>query len=53
MPNFFLVTAWFNEVRKDRIQWSAKAQKYEHGKIYSKDLGNVFIFGINTSILKE
>ena len=53
MPNFVLITAWFNEIRRDKISWSSKEQRYDYSKVYSKDLGNVFIFGINTTMLTK
>lgn len=53
MPNYVIFVAWYNEVRKESINWKSKEQKYFWSNIYSKDLGNVFVFGINTTLLKE
>ena len=53
MPNYVISVAWYNEIRKESITWKSKEQKYFCSNIYSKNLGNVFIFGINTTMLKE
>ena len=44
---------WFNEVRKFRFFYNSKIKKYTYEKIYGKDLGDVYIIGINTTLLKD
>ena len=53
LPTVDMYFTWFNEVRKFRFFYNSKIKKYTYEKIYGKDLGDVYIIGINTSLLKD
>ena len=52
-PTYELYIGWFDTIRKFRLFYSNQKKKYDQEQIYKKDLGSVYVFGINTTLLKD
>lgn len=52
-PNVLMYIAWFNVVKKVKLEYDEKQRKFTGTTVYSKDLGDVFICGLNTSMMAD
>ena len=52
-PNVLMYIAWFNVVKKVRLEYDEKTRKFTGTTVYSKDLGDVFLCGLNTSMMVD
>ena len=52
-PNVLMYIAWFNVVKKVRLEYDEKTRKFTGTTVYSKDIGNVFLCGLNTSMMAD
>ena len=52
-PNVLMYIAWFNVVKKVKLEYDEKLRKFTGTTVYSKDLGDVFICGLNTSMMAD
>ena len=46
-PNVFMYVAWFNQLLKYKIYYIKKEDKFGAKSVFSKDLGNCYICGLN------
>lgn len=52
-PNVVMYIAWFNTVQKIRIEYKDRTRKFEGTTVYKKDIGDLFLTAINTSMVPE
>ena len=51
LPTVDVYYSWFGEVRKYCAQYKTLEKKYVIQRLLTKDLGNVFVVGINTNLI--
>ena len=52
-PNVDMYIAWFNEIKKVQFEYKPKIDKFEAETSYKYSTGNIFIVGMNISMLKD
>lgn len=52
-PNVELYIAWFNEIKKIKLEYKARTDKFEATTQFTRLLGNNFYIGFNINLVKD
>ena len=52
-PNVDMYCAWFNEIKKVKLEYNEEKKKFGSEIVYTIDIGNSFLVGFNFTMLKN
>ena len=52
-PNVEVYIAWFNTLKKVNLEYKEKIDKFEANTQFTKEVGNIFIAGHSTQMIKH
>lgn len=52
-PNVEMYIAWFNEIKKVKLEYKPRIDKFDAVTQFTKDVGNKFVVGLNIKMLKD